>query len=53
MVVAGPEGFRTNAYRKFNIKNPDIEPGDDFAKMRVVLERRVARAHKEDPDPEK
>lgn len=53
MVVAGPEGFRKNAYRKFNIKNPDIEPGDDFAMMREVLERRFARAQKEDPDREK
>ena len=53
MVVAGPEGFRKNAYRKFNIKNPDIAPGDDFAMMREVLERRFARAQKEDPDREK
>ncbi len=53
MVVAGPEGFRKNAYRKFNIKNPDINPGDDFAMMREVLERRFARAQKEDPDREK
>ncbi|SIO02869.1 Excinuclease ABC subunit C [Parasphingorhabdus marina DSM 22363] len=50
MVVAGPEGFRKNAYRKFNIKNPDIAPGDDFAMMKEVLERRFARAQKEDPD---
>ncbi len=53
MVVAGPEGFRKNAYRKFNINNPDVEPGDDFAMMREVLERRFARAQKEDPDREK
>lgn len=53
MVVAGPEGFRKNAYRKFNIKNPDIVPGDDFAMMREVLERRFSRAQKEDPDRDK
>ena len=53
MVVAGPEGFRKNAYRKFNIKNPAIAPGDDFAMMREVLERRFARAQKEDPDRDK
>ena len=53
MVVAGPEGFRKNAYRKFNIKNPDAKPGDDFAMMREVLERRFARAQKEDPDRRK
>ena len=50
MIVAGPEGFRKSAYRKFNIRNPDISPGDDFAMMREVLERRFARLEKEDPD---
>jgi excinuclease ABC subunit C len=50
MIVAGPEGFRKNSYRKFNIKNPDTQPGDDFAMMREVLERRFARLEKEDPD---
>ncbi|OSQ41007.1 excinuclease ABC subunit C [Thalassospira mesophila] len=51
MIVAGPEGFMKNAYRKFNIKG-DIAPGDDFAMMREVLTRRFARAQKEDPDRE-
>src|SRR3954470_18880697 len=50
MVVAGPEGFRKNSYRKFNIKRPETQPGDDFAMMREVLERRFARLEKEDPD---
>jgi excinuclease ABC subunit C len=50
MVVAGPEGFRKNNYRKFNIKRAEIQPGDDFAMMREVLERRFARLEKEDPD---
>ena len=49
MIVAGPEGFRKNAYRKFNIKS-SITPGDDFGMMREVLERRFARLEKEDPD---
>ncbi|MEA1071009.1 excinuclease ABC subunit UvrC [Sphingomonas sp. LY160] len=49
MIVAGPEGFRKNAYRKFNIKS-GITPGDDFGMMREVLERRFARLEKEDPD---
>jgi len=43
MVVAGPEGFRKNQYRKFNIKNPETEPGDDYAMMREVLTRRFSR----------
>ena len=50
MVVAGPEGFRKGQYRKFNIKNPDTKPGDDFAMMREVFARRFARAQAEDPD---
>lgn len=39
MVVATPEGFQKNSYRKFNIKG-DIRPGDDYAMMREVLSRR-------------
>src|SRR3546814_20843133 len=50
MIVAGPEGFRKNAYRKFNIKRPETVPGDDFAMMREVLGRRFARLAQEDPD---
>jgi excinuclease ABC subunit C len=50
MIVAGPEGFRKNNYRKFNIKRPETQPGDDFAMMREVLERRFTRLEKEDPD---
>jgi excinuclease ABC subunit C len=50
MIVAGPEGFRKNAYRKFNIKRLETAPGDDFAMMREVLERRFARLEREDPD---
>src|SRR5512139_1027156 len=49
MIVAGPEGMRKNAYRKFNIKS-GVTPGDDFGMMREVLERRFARLEKEDPD---
>ena len=43
MIVAGPEGFVKSAYRKFNIKSPDIAPGDDYAMMREVLTRRFKR----------
>ena len=50
MVVAGPEGFIKGQYRKFNIKNPDTAPGDDFAMMREVMLRRFGRAQDEDPD---
>jgi excinuclease ABC subunit C len=46
MIVAGPEGFAKQAYRKFAIRGP-ITPGDDFAMMREMLERRFSRALKE------
>ncbi|MCC0030098.1 MAG: excinuclease ABC subunit UvrC [Brucellaceae bacterium] len=47
MIVAGPQGFVKNQYRKFNIKSPDVTPGDDFGMMREVLQRRFARLIKE------
>ncbi|MEL6201497.1 MAG: excinuclease ABC subunit UvrC [Pseudomonadota bacterium] len=47
MIVAGPEGFVKNQYRKFNIKSKDITPGDDFGMMREVMERRFSRLMKE------
>ncbi len=53
MIVAGPEGFMKNAYRKYRIKealNPD--GGDDYAMMREVMTRRFSRALKEDPERE-
>ncbi len=53
MIVAGPEGFAKNSYRKFNIKREGTAPGDDFAMMREVLGRRFARLEKEDPDRSK
>lgn len=49
MIVAGPDGFIKNAYRKFNIKAPEAA-GDDFAMMREVFTRRFERALKEDPE---
>ena len=49
MIVAGPDGFMKNAYRKFNIREPEAA-GDDYAMMREVLTRRFGRALKEDPE---
>ena len=43
MIVAGPEGFAKNQYRKFNIKSEGLTPGDDYAMMREVLQRRFKR----------
>ena len=50
MIVAGPEGFLKNQYRKFNIRGDDLTPGDDFGMMKEVLHRRFKRLLKEDPD---
>ncbi|MEM7223653.1 MAG: excinuclease ABC subunit UvrC [Pseudomonadota bacterium] len=60
MIVAGPEGFRKSAYRKFGIKGArprdakdeadGFSPRDDYAMMREVLTRRFSRALKEDPE---
>ncbi|SLN53061.1 excinuclease ABC subunit UvrC [Pseudooctadecabacter jejudonensis] len=50
MIVAGPEGFDKNQYRKFNIKGEELTPGDDFGMMKEVLTRRFKRLLKEDPD---
>ncbi len=49
MIVAGPEGFRKNQYRKFNIRSTDLVPGDDFGMMRQVLGRRFKRLIDEAP----
>ncbi|HUN45301.1 MAG TPA: helix-hairpin-helix domain-containing protein, partial [Stellaceae bacterium] len=63
MIVAGPDGFQKNAYRKFTIRGDGrsegdgseaqpIAPGDDYGMMREVLTRRFGRALKEDPTRE-
>jgi excinuclease ABC subunit C len=49
MIVAGPEGFRKNQYRKFNIRSADLVPGDDYGMMREVLTRRFKRLISEAP----
>jgi excinuclease ABC subunit C len=51
MIVAGREGFTKQAYRKFHIRGP-IMPGDDFAMMREVLQRRFGRALREQAERE-
>jgi excinuclease ABC subunit C len=50
MIVAGPEGFVKNQYRKFNIRSTDITPGDDFGMMREVMERRFSRLLREEQE---
>jgi excinuclease ABC subunit C len=51
MIVAGPEGFRKNQYRKFNIRSTELTPGDDYGMMRETLGRRFKRLLAEAPRP--
>ena len=52
MIVAGPEGFRKNQYRKFNIRGEDLAPGDDYGMMREVMRRRFTRLVKDEDEGE-
>lgn len=53
MVVAGEDGFIKGQYRKFNIKDETIAPGDDYGMMREVMRRRFSRLIKEADESKK
>jgi excinuclease ABC subunit C len=48
MIVAGPDGFTKNQYRKFDIRSENASPGDDYAMMREVFTRRYGRLAREE-----
>ncbi|GAM96437.1 excinuclease ABC subunit C [alpha proteobacterium U9-1i] len=50
MIVAGPDGFIKNQYRKFNMKADEFG-GDDFAMMKAMIRRRFARMLSERAEP--
>ncbi len=50
MIVAGPEGFEKNHYRRFNMKGDDAATNDDFAMMAAMLRRRFSRLIRERDD---
>lgn len=50
MIVAGPEGFQKSQYRKFNIRDIDLAPGDDYGMMREVMRRRFSRLVKDEEE---
>ena len=52
MIVAGPDGYQKNQYRKFNIKSTELTPGDDYGMMNEVLRRRFGRLAKEEESGE-
>lgn len=53
MVVAGPDGLEKSQYRKFNIRDESLTPGDDYGMMREVLTRRFRRLMREQDSPQK
>jgi len=42
-ITFSSEGFVKTRYRKFNIKNTNINSGDDYGMLKEVLERRFSR----------
>ncbi len=52
MIVAGRDGLLKNQYRKFNIRSQGLTPGDDYAMMREVMERRFKRLLAQAPEGE-
>ena len=48
MIVSGPQGFEKSQYRKFNIRNTELSPGDDYGMLREVLTRRFQRLLREE-----
>ena len=42
-ITFSSEGFIKKQYRKFNIKNTEMSPGDDYGMLREVFERRFSK----------
>jgi len=43
LITFGSEGFVKKQYRKFNIKNKELNAGDDYGMIREVFERRFSK----------
>ena len=43
LISFGAEGFIKKRYRKFNIKNTNLNSGDDYGMLKEVLERRFSK----------
>jgi excinuclease ABC subunit C len=43
LISFGAEGFVKKRYRKFNIKNSNLNSGDDYGMLKEVLERRFSK----------
>ena len=42
-ITFGQEGFIKKKYRKFNIKNKELNAGDDYGMLKEVFERRFSK----------
>ena len=42
-ITFGSEGFIKKQYRKFNIKNKELNSGDDYGMLKEVFERRFSK----------
>ena len=52
MIAASQNGFEKKRYRRFDIDTQKVNPEDDFAMMKHVLMRRLARGVKEENLPD-
>ncbi len=43
LITFGSEGFIKKRYRKFNIKNKELNAGDDYGMLKEVFERRFSK----------
>ena len=43
LITFGSEGFIKKQYRKFNIKNKELNAGDDYGMLKEVFERRFSK----------
>ena len=43
LITFEPEGFIKKRYRKFNIKNKELNAGDDYGMLKEVFERRFSK----------
>ncbi len=43
LIAFSAEGFIKKKYRKFNIKNKDMSPGDDYGMLKEVFQRRFSK----------
>ena len=43
LITFSSEGFIKKQYRKFNIKNKELSPGDDYGMLKEVFERRFSK----------